>query len=136
MLHNNYQIIGNLGQDAKANTHQDQTVYNFSLAVDDSTYKDGVKQERIIWVDCALWTKRNDITWLKKGATLALNGKPSVKTWQANNGETKYGLALMVNEYRILKSAPTTEASAPAQTAMAQATPSAPSTGGADDLPF
>ena len=97
------QLIGYLGQEATVNTVNGKTVINFNIA-DTEKYKnsDGNEVEKTIWVSCAYWTdKLNVSNYLKKGTLVYVEGKPDVKTYQKDN-QTIPQLTLRVSQLQLL----------------------------------
>jgi single-strand DNA-binding protein len=99
---NNYQIIGNLGQDARENIVSGKRVINFSVAVSDN-YKDqqGNKVERTIWVDCSWWRDLS-ADYLKKGTKVFAQGQCRIKEYKDRNGNTQVMLSIQVNQLEVV----------------------------------
>lgn len=91
-------IIGNLGADATITNVNGKSVINFSVAATDK-YKDkqGNIKEDTTWVACSFWTEKpNLVPYLKKGTQVALEGKPSVRTYNNKEGRTLASLECAV----------------------------------------
>jgi single-strand DNA-binding protein len=139
-------VIGNLGKDAVVNTLQSgQAVINFSVAhTENYKDRDGNKQQKTQWVDCAWWTDKHAIVpYLKKGTQVYLEGQPEVKTFNKNDGGTGVSLVLRVLGCNLLSSSSNGNGGANAN---ASSTPSAktedfskqapPAATVEDELPF
>jgi single-strand DNA-binding protein len=92
-------VIGNLGKDAIVNTLQSgQSVINFSVAhTENYKDKDGVKQQKTTWIDCAWWTDKHAVVpYLKKGTQIYLEGTAEVKTFSKQDVSTGTSLGCRV----------------------------------------
>jgi single-strand DNA-binding protein len=150
---NRYQFIGNVGKDADVrHTQAGSAAISFSVAISESyTDKQGQKVENTTWASCTIWKQPGQSTkiadYLLKGQKVLVEGKPSVRTYQDANGETKATLDIKVDNLELLGGAKqpgaTPTAPAPAARPAVQAAPAAsknpfanPSTPQDDDLPF
>lgn len=99
---NNYQIIGNLGQDVRENIVSGKKVINFSVAVADN-YRDqqGNKVERTIWVDCSWWRELS-AQYLKKGTKVFVQGSCRIKQYKDRNGVEQSTLSLQVTQLEVV----------------------------------
>lgn len=96
-------LVGNVGNDAVLKELSDKKkVINFSVAHDDSyTSKEGVKNQRTIWVECNLFVNNGSgrvAEFIKKGKTVSIIGKPSYDTWINKEGEQQGKLKCIVEE--------------------------------------
>lgn len=149
---NRYQAIGNLGRDAEARTlDSGSTAISFTVAVTEKyTDKSGQKVENTTWINCTLWRTAQQSTaianYLKKGQKVLVEGKPSVRSYEKNDGTFGASLELRVDNIELLGGAPADSqptapppASGPV-TAHHQgawpATPTPPTPQAPEDLPF
>lgn len=138
-------IIGNLGKDAVVNTlPSGQSVINFSVAHTES-YKDkqGDKQSKTTWVDCAWWTDKHAIVpYLKKGTQVYIEGQPEIKTYTKNDGGMGVSFTCRVLGCQLLGSSSNSNGSANAEAKPATnnyqsaAANNAAANEPVDDLPF
>lgn len=87
-------LIGNLGKDPEVRTLEGgNKVVNFSLAVGE-TYKDkhGEKHESTEWFNIVLWRGLAEVaeSYLKKGATIYIEGKVKTRDWTDKDGNKRY----------------------------------------------
>lgn len=91
---NNATFTGNLGKDAERRQVGDQTVCNFSIAVNG-------RNDSVMWVECALWGKRAEAggvtEYLTKGKSVLVSGPVELDSY---DGKPK--LKLRVNELQLL----------------------------------
>lgn len=119
---NRYQAIGNLGRDAEARTlDSGSTAISFTVAVTEKyTDKSGQKVENTTWINCTLWRTAQQSTaianYLKKGQKVLVEGKPSVRSYEKNDGTHGASLELRVDNIELLGGAPTDSSTAPANT--------------------
>lgn len=95
-------IIGHLGADATITNVNGKSVINFSVAATDK-YKDkqGQIKEDTTWVACSFWAEKpNLVPYLKKGTQVAVEGKPSVRTY--TNKESKTIATLECNVFDLM----------------------------------
>jgi single-strand DNA-binding protein len=146
MLDLELQVIGNLGNDAEINFHNQSKAINFSVAVNE-TWKDasGQKCSRTNWVRCTIWRDQsqstNIVDYLKKGQQVIVTGTPSISPFINKENKADATLQLRVEKIKLLgpskedrmqQAAPITAATTAGAPAMATA-------GGSDepdDLPF
>jgi len=131
------QVIGNLGKDCVVNAVNGKNVINFTVAHTER-FRDsqGNQQEKTIWVDCAYWTDRTNISqYLTKGKQVYVEGQPEARSFQRNDGTPGASLSLRVRDVQLLGGRPEgAVAGAPAASMSAAPTPSANDQ--MDDLPF
>ena len=95
----NMTIAGNVGKDAVLRkTQNGDAVLGFSVAVDQGKDKNGNKRDSV-WINCSVWGKRAESleNFIKKGAKLALTGRPGVNVYEGNGS-----LTLSVNELTFM----------------------------------
>ncbi|WP_447642167.1 MULTISPECIES: single-stranded DNA-binding protein [Chitinophagaceae] len=139
--------IGNLGRDCVTNEVNGRHVINFSVAHTER-FKE---QEKTIWVECAYWTEKLGIApYLKKGATVYVEGTPDIRVYQTNDGRQGASLTLRVQSVQLVgarnngnesgeyTSNMGSSSNASIGTSSASNEPMAPSVGNEveDDLPF
>lgn len=134
-------IIGNLGNDAEVRDLGTTQVINFSVAVTEK-----IKEEnKTTWYKCAWFTNNVGLApWLTKGSVVAVEGKPDIESYVAQDNTTKSNLKLIVRELKLVSSTKERTTQQPAQqntngpreAFKAAATPQAPKEEDHDDLPF
>ena len=138
-------LIGNLGKDPDVrHLENGATVANFPIATSEN-YKDrktGEKVSQTEWHNIVVWRGLADITerYLKKGDKVYIEGKLRTRSWQDQDGNTKYTTEVVADNLTMLgKSSDNTTASQ-AQPAAVTSSPaqnedfSGPDD--SDDLPF
>ncbi|MEM6684520.1 MAG: single-stranded DNA-binding protein [Bacteroidota bacterium] len=105
-LRNRVQLIGNLGNDPEIiNLDDGKKIAKFSLATNE-TYKNsqGDKVENTYWHNLIAWNKVADIVekYLLKGKEIAVEGKLTNRSYETDEGETKYVTEILVNEILML----------------------------------
>jgi single-strand DNA-binding protein len=100
--------IGNLGDDPNLKYLDDGTaVCNMSLAVDES-YKDqnGDLVERTEWVDVVAWGRLGEVCneYLEKGSQVYFEGKLQSRSWEDDDGNTRYSTEVKAQEMMFLDS--------------------------------
>ena len=111
---NKVQLIGNVGKDPEVrSTNNGGRVADFSLATS-RTWNDsggGGKQEKTEWHKCIAWNARGgagqglaDIVerYVKKGDKLFVEGSIEYRTWQDQQGQTRYTTEIRVRELILL----------------------------------
>jgi single-strand DNA-binding protein len=145
-------IIGYLGQDSEVKDLGHNQVINFSVAVSES-YINKTTNEKVVnttWYECAKWGNNTAVAqFLKKGTQVLVEGKPTARSWQKEDGSIVSVLGVSVLNLELLGGAKSENNSATqAQTQASQAQSPAPSseqrndaignsnTEEHDDLPF
>lgn len=105
----NYQIIGNIGNDPETRDVNGINAISFSVAVDKS-YKNaqGEKVEKTKWVRCTIWRKPEAsgvAQYLKKGMKVFVCGDIEAKGYTTKDGEVKADLNLRVNQIEFMSKA-------------------------------
>lgn len=99
-------LIGRLGQNPEARyTPSGAAVANFSLATNESwTDKSGQKQERTEWHRIVVWGKLAEICQehLGKGSQVFIEGKLQTRSWQDQDGQTKYTTEVLAQTIQFL----------------------------------
>ena len=146
-------LIGNLGKDPEVRYLENGVaVCNFSIATGE-TYKDKNSGEKVThteWHNIVLWRGLAEVAekYLKKGAKIYIEGKLRTRSWQDQEGNTKYTTEILGDNMTMLGKAgeSNTENPAPSASSQSSATPkkvekplgedfSKPDSGN-DDLPF
>lgn len=107
-------LVGNLTRDPVLNTTSTgKDVAKFSLAVNNPRNK-----EDVTYVDCAAWQQLSKFagTYLKKGTSVMVVGRLSIRPYEDKDGNKRKGTEVMVQTIQLLgsKSAASTETEAPA----------------------
>ena len=92
-------LVGNLGKDPEwANRGY--------LVV-----RDGEQVEETEWHNCSAWGKLAELMekYLQKGSKVYLEGKMKTRSYEAEDGQTKYTTEVHVREMKFLSSAPSNE---------------------------
>ena len=146
-------LIGNLGKDPEVrHLESGVAVCNFSIATGE-TYKDKNSGEKVThteWHNIVLWRGLAEVAekYLKKGAKIYIEGKLRTRSWQDQEGNTKYTTEILGDNMTMLGKAgeSNTENPAPSASSQPSAAPkkvekplgedfSKPDSGN-DDLPF
>ena len=104
---NKVTLIGRLGKDPEVRTLDNGTsIAKFSLATNES-YKDksGEWQTITEWHNIIMWREVAERAekQLKKGYLVYVDGKLTNRSWQDENGNTKYITEVRANLFRLLK---------------------------------
>ena len=138
-------LIGNLGKDPDVrHLENGATVANFPIATSEN-YKDrktGEKVSQTEWHNIVVWRGLADITerYLKKGDKVYIEGKLRTRSWQDQDGNTKYTTEVVADNLTMLGKSPDNSTSPPSQPAAATSSTtqneafSGPDD--SDDLPF
>ena len=138
-------LIGNLGKDPDVrHLENGATVANFPIATSEN-YKDrktGEKVSQTEWHNIVVWRGLADITerYLKKGDKVYIEGKLRTRSWQDQDGNTKYTTEVVADNLTMLGKAPDNSTASQAQpAAVASSSPQNEDFSGpddSDDLPF
>ena len=138
-------LIGNLWKDPDVrHLENGATVANFPIATSEN-YKDrktGEKVSQTEWHNIVVWRGLADITerYLKKGDKVYIEGKLRTRSWQDQDGNTKYTTEVVADNLTMLGKSPDNSTSPPSQPAAATSSTtqnedfSGPDD--SDDLPF
>ena len=138
-------LIGNLGKDPDVrHLENGATVANFPIATSEN-YKDrktGEKVSQTEWHNIVVWRGLADITerYLKKGDKVYIEGKLRTRSWQDQDGNTKYTTEVVADNLTMLGKSSDNSTSTPSQPASATSSTtqnedfSGPDD--SDDLPF
>jgi len=99
-------LIGNLGKDPDVrHLEGNTTVASFPLATSES-YKDknGTKVEQTEWHNIVVWRGLADVAekYLKKGATIYVEGKLRTRSWTSKEGEKRYTTEVIADTFTML----------------------------------
>ena len=130
---NKVMLIGNLGKDPEVRyLDNGVAVANFSLATTENyKNKEGERVSQTEWHNIVLWRGLAEVAekYLKKGASVYIEGKIKNRKWEDKEGNTRYNTEILADNMTMLggKQSQENVASTPAAD-----TP----TDKADDLPF
>ena len=146
-------LIGNLGKDPEVRyLESGVAVCNFSIATGE-TYKDRNSGEKVThteWHNIVLWRGLAEVAekYLKKGAKIYIEGKLRTRSWQDQEGQTKYTTEILGDNMTMLGKAVESSTESPAPSAPSQPSEAPKKVGnsldkdfskpdsGNDDLPF
>ena len=138
-------LIGNLGKDPDVrHLENGATVANFPIATSEN-YKDrktGEKVSQTEWHNIVVWRGLADITerYLKKGDKVYIEGKLRTRSWQDQDGNTKYTTEVVADNLTMLGKSPDNSIAPPSQPAtVTSSTTQKEDFSGpddSDDLPF
>lgn len=105
-LRNRVNLIGNLGQDPEIkNLESGKKVTHFTLATSDEFKNgEGQKVKETTWHNIVAWNGLADLAakYLKKGSSVAIEGKIVYRSYEDKKGVTKYITEIVVNELLFL----------------------------------
>lgn len=107
-LRNHVRLIGNVGNNPEIkNLESGKKVANFSIATNDF-YRNakGEKMQDTQWHNLVAWGKTAAIVenYVSKGKEVAIDGKLTSRSYEAEDGTTKYVTEIIVNEVLLLGS--------------------------------
>ena len=99
-------LVGNLGKDPDVRyLDNGVAVANFSLATTEN-YKNkaGERVSQTEWHNIVLWRGLAEVAekYLKKGASVYVEGKIKTKKWEDNEGNTRYNTEILVDNMTML----------------------------------
>ena len=101
-------IIGFIGNDSEVKDLGQNQVINFSVAVSE-TYVNKTTNEKVTnttWYECAKWGNNTAIAqYLKKGTQVLVEGKPTARAWQKEDGSLISVLGINALNVTLLGSA-------------------------------
>jgi single-strand DNA-binding protein len=113
ILHNNVNLIGNLGQDIQLiNFESGNKKASFSLATSESyKNKDGEYVKNTQWHNVVAWGKQAELLSrsLSKGNKIAVQGTLQYRTYVDKDGKTQYVAEVVMNEFVKMTTTPKTE---------------------------
>ncbi|MDC0249457.1 single-stranded DNA-binding protein [Flavobacteriales bacterium] len=127
-------LIGNLGKDPEVRyLDNGVAVANFSLATTEKyKNKEGERVSQTEWHNIVLWRGLAEVAekYLKKGASVYVEGKIKNRKWEDKEGNTRYNTEILADNMTMLGGKQSQESVAP--TPATEETPNEK----ADDLPF
>ena len=128
-------LVGNLGKDPEVR-HLDNgvAVANFSLATTEN-YKNkaGERVSQTEWHNIVVWRGLAEVAekYLKKGASVYIEGKIKTRKWEDKEGNTRYNTEILADNMTMLGGKLSQESVAPTSAPATETTADK-----ADDLPF
>jgi single-strand DNA-binding protein len=105
---NKVQLIGNLTRDPELKyTPTGTAVCTFSIATNRQwTTDQGEKKDEADFHRCVAWNKLAEIcsNLLKKGRKVYVEGRLQTRSWQAQDGQTKYTTEIVISDMILLDS--------------------------------
>lgn len=102
---NQCNFIGRVGKEPVARYTPEKTcIVNFSMAIDESYKKDGIKVEKVEWINVVAFKKLAEIIekFVGKGDLLFIGGKIQTRKYQDKDGQEKYITEIVANEMKML----------------------------------
>jgi single-strand DNA-binding protein len=126
-------LVGNLGKDPEVKyLDNGVAVANFSLATTENyKNKEGERVSQTEWHNIVLWRGLAEVAekYLKKGASVYIEGKIKTRKWEDKEGNTRYNTEILADNMTMLGGKQSQE--------NVSSTPTAePPADKADDLPF
>ena len=133
-------LVGNLGKDPEVR-HLDNgiAVANFSLATTESyTNKQGEKVSQTEWHNIVLWRGLADVAekYLKKGNSVYIEGKLQYRSWEDDNGNTRYNTDIRAEKMTMLGSKSDNQSSSQPSDSPSESPAPEVEEDGNNDLPF
>jgi len=127
-------LVGNLGKDPEVRyLDNGVAVANFSLATTEN-YKNkaGERVSQTEWHNIVLWRGLAEVAekYLKKGASIYVEGKIKTRKWEDKDGNTRYNTEILADNMTMLGGKPSQEDSP------SSASASVTTDDKSDDLPF
>ena len=126
-------LVGNLGKDPEVKyLDNGVAVANFSLATTENyKNKEGEKVSQTEWHNIVMWRGLAEVAekYLKKGASVYIEGKIKTRKWEDKDGNTRYNTEILADNMTMLggkKDSQENPINPPQETASDKA----------DDLPF
>ncbi len=101
-------LVGRLGFDPEVKTiSSGNTVCRLRLATSESWVKEGQKQEKTEWHRITVWGKLGEICGkhLTKGRQIYVEGKLQTRSYEDQQGQTKYSTEVVATTVQFLGSA-------------------------------
>ena len=127
-------LVGNLGKDPEVRyLDNGVAVANFSLATTEN-YKNklGERVSQTEWHNIVLWRGLAEVAekYLKKGASVYIEGKIKTRKWEDKDGKTRYNTEILVDNMNMLG------VKQPKEDSPSSASESVTADDKSDDLPF
>ncbi len=101
-------LVGNLGKDPEVKyLDNGVAVANFSLATTENyKNKEGEKVSQTEWHNIVLWRGLAEVAekYLKKGASIYIEGKIKTRKWEDKDGNTRYSTEILADNMTMLGS--------------------------------
>jgi single-strand DNA-binding protein len=101
-------LVGNLGDEPELRyTGDDTAVCNMSLATNESyTDSDGNEVQNTEWHDVVAWGRLGEVCneYLDKGSQVYFEGKLQSRSWEDDDGNTRYSTEVKAQEMMFLDS--------------------------------
>ena len=107
---NRFLLTGRLVRDCELRyTQSNKAVANFVLAVGRRTNNNG--EQETDFLDCVVWNKQaeNLSRYTSKGSKVAVDGRLQKRSYQANDGSTRYVVEIVCESITFLDSKPQTD---------------------------
>ena len=107
---NKFIAYGNLGKDNDLKyTSTGTAVLGNSLGIKDDFQTQG--EYKTTWVNIVLWRKQaeNFANFTRKGSKVGIEGRLSTRTYEGNDGQTKYVTEIVVDKFHLLETREVTE---------------------------
>ena len=99
-------LVGNLGKDPEVKyLDNGVAVANFSLATTENyKNKEGEKVSQTEWHNIVLWRGLAEVAekYLKKGASVYVEGKIKTRKWEDKEGNTRYNTEILADNMTML----------------------------------
>ncbi len=99
-------LVGNLGKDPEVKyLDNGVAVANFSLATTENyKNKEGEKVSQTEWHNIVLWRGLAEVAekYLKKGASVYIEGKIKTRKWEDKDGNTRYNTEVLADNMTML----------------------------------
>lgn len=99
-------LLGNLGNDPEVKQIGESTVCNFSMATSEkyADKKTGEIVETTEWHNIVMWNGPAKVAgvYLKKGSKCYIEGKLKTRSWEAEDGTTKYMTEILGHTLQLL----------------------------------
>tara|TARA_B110000240_G_scaffold72636_1_gene82640 strand:- start:64 stop:468 length:405 start_codon:yes stop_codon:yes gene_type:complete len=99
-------LVGNLGKDPEVKyLDNGVAVANFSLATTENyKNKEGEKVSQTEWHNIVLWRGLAEVAekYLKKGASVYVEGKIKTRKWEDKDGNTRYNTEILADNMTML----------------------------------
>lgn len=99
-------LIGNLGRDPELKKLPSGTAYvRFSVATNENYQQNGEWQTKTEWHNVIIWRQAAEraAKQLKKGSRVYIEGKITSRSWEDENGNTRYMTEIAAKHFRSLE---------------------------------
>lgn len=134
-------LAGRLGRDAELRSVNNGQIVRFSIP---HTQRVAGGGERTLWIECSYWRNAGESTevlkFLKKGATVLVEGTPSVRLYTRQDNTPGVSFECRVSNVRILTYAASgpsdSESVEPSASGISIEEPMPPDLSDGEDMPF